>query len=52
MTKPKGPEALETRGQARDILARVRPAFRDHVRPHTENGSGEAASSTRGGSTG
>ena len=41
MTKPKGREALETRGQAQTILARVRPAFRDHVRPHTENGEGE-----------
>ena len=41
MTKPKGPEALETQGQARDILARVRPAFREHVKPHTENGEGE-----------
>ena len=41
MTRPKGRETLETRGQARDILARIRPAFRDHVRAHTENGQGE-----------
>ena len=41
MTRPKGQEALETRGQARDILARMRPAFRNHVKPHTENGEGE-----------
>ena len=30
-----------SRGQAREILARVRPAFRDHVKPHTENREGE-----------
>ena len=41
MSGAKGPEALETRGQSRDILARVRPAFRDHVRPHTAEGEGE-----------
>ena len=40
MSGAKGPEALETRGQSRDILARVRPAFRDHVRPHTAEGEG------------
>lgn len=34
-------DALETRGQAREILARMRPAFREHVRPHTRDQTGE-----------
>ena len=41
MTRDKQQEVLETRGQAREILARVRPAFRDHVKRHTDNGEGE-----------
>ena len=40
MKGPKRRQTLETRGQSRDILARVRPAFRDHVKPHTDNGEG------------
>ena len=34
-------DALQTRGQAREILARMRPAFRQHVRPHTRDQIGE-----------
>ena len=34
-------DALQTRGQARKILARMRPAFREHVRPHTRDQTGE-----------
>ena len=34
-------DALQTRGQAREILARMRPAFRQHVRPHTRDQTGE-----------
>lgn len=41
MTKKQTPETLTTRGQAKDILARIRPAFREHVRPHTKNQTGE-----------
>lgn len=41
MSKKKAPEALTTRGQAKDILARIRPAFRKHVRPHTKDQQGE-----------
>ena len=41
MTRKKTPETLTTRGQAKDILARIRPAFREHVRPHTKNRQGE-----------
>ena len=41
MSKKETPEALTTRGQARNILARIRPAFREHVRPHTKDHQGE-----------
>ena len=41
MTSSKKPETLHTKGQPREILARMRPAFRDHVRPHTRNSEGE-----------
>ena len=41
MTSRKTPETLRTKGQAREILARMRPAFREHVKPHTRNGEGE-----------
>ena len=41
MTRRKTPETLRTKGQAREILARMRPAFREHVKPHTRNGEGE-----------
>lgn len=41
MTSRKTPETLRTKGQPREILARMRPAFRDHVKPHTRNGEGE-----------
>ena len=36
MTKEKRPE-LKLRGQPSEILKRLRPAFKTHVRPHTEN---------------
>ena len=35
MTSRKRPETLLTKGLPREILARMRPAFRDHVNPHT-----------------
>ena len=41
MTSRKRPETLSTKGQPREILARMRPAFRDHVKPHTRNAEGE-----------
>ena len=41
MKRKKPPAVLETRGQAKTILARIRPAFRKHVRPHTRNRQGE-----------
>ena len=41
MTDQSETTELETRGQPREILARMRPAFRQHVRPHTENQEGE-----------
>ena len=41
MTSRKRPETLRTKGQPREILARMRPAFRDHVKPHTHNREGE-----------
>ena len=40
MTKKKLP-TLNTRGQAKQILARIRPAFRKHVQPHTKDQQGE-----------
>ena len=40
MTKEKRPE-LKLRGQPSEILKRLRPAFKTHVRPHTENQKGE-----------
>ena len=40
MTKAKRPE-LKLRGQPSKILKRLRPAFKTHVRPHTENQKGE-----------
>ena len=40
MTEDKKPK-LTLRGQPRRILARLRPAFKTHVRPHTENQQGE-----------
>lgn len=40
MTGDKKPE-LALRGQPSLILARLRPAFKAHVRPHTENRRGE-----------
>ena len=41
MTSSKTPETLRTKGQPREILARMRPAFRDHVKPHTHKRQGE-----------
>ena len=41
MTEDKKPE-LTLRGQPRRILAKLRPAFKAHVRPHTENQKGNA----------
>ena len=41
MKRKKPPAVLETRGQAKAILARMRPAFRKHVQPHTRNRQGE-----------
>lgn len=41
MTSSKAPETLRTRGQPTEILARMRPAFREHVKPHTRNREGE-----------
>ena len=40
MTGEKKPD-LELRGQPAGILERMRPAFKTHVRPHTENREGE-----------
>ena len=37
----KGPKRLTTQGQPREILARMRPAFEEHVRPSTRNREGE-----------
>lgn len=41
MTSEKPTEILATRGQAKSILARIRPALREHVRPHTRDQQGE-----------
>ena len=41
MSDKKLPPVLNTKGQAKDILARMRPAFREHVRPHTKDQEGE-----------
>lgn len=41
MSSKTKPENLTTRGQAKNILARIRPAFREHIRPHTKDGKGE-----------
>ena len=41
MTDQQPPAVLETKGQAREILARIRPAFRKHVRQHTKEKTGE-----------
>ena len=41
MTTKKTPETLRTKGQAREVLARMRPAFREHVKPHTRGSEGE-----------
>ena len=41
MTSRKTPETLRTKGQPREILARMRPAFREHVKPHTHDREGE-----------
>ena len=39
---PKKPaDVLHTKGQPKRILARMRPAFREHVRPHTKDKAGE-----------
>jgi hypothetical protein len=35
-------ETLETKGQPRDILTRIRPAFREHIRPLTRKQTGES----------
>ena len=35
-------ETLKTKGQPRDILARIRPAFREHIRPLTRKETGES----------
>ena len=35
-------ESLRTKGQPRDILARIRPAFRKHIRPLTPEEHGES----------
>ena len=34
-------ETLKTKGQPRDILTRIRPAFREHIRPLTRKQTGE-----------
>ena len=39
--KKPAPEVLRLKGQPRSILARMRPAFRKHVRPVTRNAQGE-----------
>ena len=56
MTKPRRTPVLESTGQPREILERMRPAFREHVRPHTKNREGDgwaaATSSTRCGAIG
>ena len=41
MTKRSETLVLESTGQPRRILERMRPAFREHVRPHTKNLEGE-----------
>ena len=41
MTSRKTPETLRTKGQPRKILARMRPAFREYVKPHTHKSEGE-----------
>lgn len=40
-TAPKRTLVLKSRGQPAEILRRMRPAFREHVRPHTRNQEGE-----------
>ena len=42
MTSRKTPETLTTKGQPTDILARIRPAFRKHIRPVTRGTRGES----------
>ena len=37
----RNPAKLESRGQPLEILKRIRPAFKKHVRPHTPDGQGE-----------
>ncbi|MCY4572673.1 MAG: nucleotidyl transferase AbiEii/AbiGii toxin family protein [Gemmatimonadetes bacterium] len=41
MTKKSGPLTLRSHGQPRRIIERMRPAFREHVRPHTKDNEGE-----------
>ena len=41
MTAKKQSIGLKTKGQPKEILARIRPAFREHVRPHTKDETGE-----------
>ena len=40
--KRPAPETLTTKGQPTDILARIRPAFRKHIRPVTRGTRGES----------
>ena len=44
MSDNKGPvlETLRTKGEPRDILVRIRPAFREHTRPLTREEGGES----------
>ena len=49
MTSRKTPETLRTKGQPREILARMRPAFREHVKPHTHQREGDRACAPAGG---
>ena len=37
MNEKKTLAALTTRGQPKETLARIRPAFRKHLRPHTKD---------------
>ncbi len=41
MNEDRPPPVLRTKGQPKRILERVRPALREHVRPHTKAGAGE-----------
>ena len=41
MHEDRPPPVLRTKGQPKRILERVRPALREHVRPHTKAGAGE-----------